>query len=200
TNHSFGVRAGGAAGGLKAELQTKSLQANRRSWSKAQKHRGIPDYLRPLARCGRRPSAVCCPLDREPSRFAARRQANTPGIFRAPRPCHVVRTRSLCCPRGARLFVSVAILISHSLLAQSPRLEVIHAMLQRPNDPWPRGKGHVVLAVPGCLEANKGYHEPGGSFSPSFGSFGVSIWVTDSGGKIVATSDSLPFDEIQQQP
>src|SRR5256885_5250875 len=24
---------------------------------------------------------------------------------------------------------------SHSLLAQSPRLEVIHAMLQRPNDP-----------------------------------------------------------------
>ncbi len=72
-------------------------------------------------------------------------------------------------------------------------------MLQRPNDPWPRGKGHVVLAVPGCPEASKGYHEPGGSFSPGFGSFGVSIWITDKGGKIEATSDSLPLDDVHQQ-
>src|SRR6185295_13033090 len=98
--------------------------------------------------------------------------------------------------RHAGLFVLGTVLISQSLLAQSPRLEVIQAMLQRPNDPWPRGKGHVLLAVPGCSEANKGYHEPGGSFSPGFGSFGVSIWVTDIDGKIVATSDSLPLDEI----
>ena len=97
------------------------------------------------------------------------------------------------------LFAAAAVLLSQSLLAQSPRLEVIHAMLQRPHDPWPRGKGHAVLAVPGCAEASKGYHEPGGSFSPSFGSFGVSIWVTDIAGKIVATSDNLPFDEIKQQ-
>jgi hypothetical protein len=72
-------------------------------------------------------------------------------------------------------------------------------MLQRPDDPWPRGKGHVVLAVPGCSEASKGYHEPGGSFSPSFGSFGVAVWITDNDGKILATSDSLSPDEIQQQ-
>jgi len=101
--------------------------------------------------------------------------------------------------RYAGLFVLATVLISQPLFAQSPRLDVIQAMLQRPNDPWPRGKGHVVLAVPGCSEANKGYHEPGGSFSPGFGSFGVSIWVTDNAGKIVATSDSLPFDEIDQK-
>src|SRR5437870_5820937 len=107
----------------------------------------------------------------------------------------IIRSR-----RGrAEFFALATVLISQSLFAQSPRLEVIQAMLQRPNDPWPRGKGHVVLAVPGCSEASKGYHEPGGSFSPSFGSFGVSIWVADNDGKIVATSDSLPPDEIDQK-
>src|SRR5439155_13155243 len=99
----------------------------------------------------------------------------------------------------AGLIVLATVIISQSLFAQSTRLEVIQAMLHRPNDPWPRGKGHVVLAVPGCSEASKGYHEPGGSFSPSFGSFGVSIWVADNDGKIVATSDSLPPDEIDQE-
>src|SRR5204863_8217147 len=65
--------------------------------------------------------------------------------------------------------------------------------------PTRRSSDLVVLAVPGCSEASKGYHEPGGSFSPSFGSFGVSIWVADNDGKIVATSDSLPPDEIDQK-
>src|SRR6266536_833466 len=97
------------------------------------------------------------------------------------------------------ILIAVAILISQSLLAQTPRLEVIHAMLQRPNDPWPRGKGHVVLAVPGCLEANKGYHEPGAGFSPSFGSFGVSIWITDKDGKIETTSDRISLEDIRQE-
>jgi hypothetical protein len=101
--------------------------------------------------------------------------------------------------RFTLLMAVAAILPSGLLEAQSPRLELIHAMLQRPDDPWPRGKGHVVLALPGCPEASKGYHEPGGSFSPSFGSFGVSIWITDNAGKILATGDSLPPDEIQQQ-
>src|SRR5437016_2431682 len=97
-----------------------------------------------------------------------------------------------------RLFAAAAVVLSQSLLAQTPRLEVIHAMLQRPDDPWPRGKGHVLLAVPGCLEANKGYHEPGAGFSPSFGSFGVSIWITDNDGKIETTSDSIPLEDIRQ--
>ena len=56
-----------------------------------------------------------------------------------------------------------------------------------------------MLAVPGCSEAGKGYHEPGGSFSPSFASFGISLWVTDDDGKILATSDSLQSDEMEQK-
>ena len=66
-----------------------------------------------------------------------------------------------------------AVLVSSSVQAQSPRLDVIRAMMQRPDDVWPRGKGHVVLALPGSPETAKGYHEPGGGFSPVFGSFGV---------------------------
>lgn len=31
----------------------------------------------------------------------------------------------------------------------------------RPQDPWPRGEGHVVLARPGTPEAEKSWHEPG---------------------------------------
>jgi hypothetical protein len=76
---------------------------------------------------------------------------------------------------------------------------VLNAMQQRPKDPWPRGTGHVVLALPGSREVDKAYHEPGGSFSPSVGSFGVSVWVTDSGGVIKSTSDSLPLDQCHQQ-
>src|SRR5438128_1695823 len=115
-------------------------------------------------------------------------------------PFHASTLQRLHLPvRPAGLFVLATVLISRSLFAQSPRLELIQAMLQRPNDPWPRGKGHVVLAVPGCSEASKAYHEPGASFSPGFGSLGVSIWITDNDGKIQVTSDSIPLDDIRQQ-
>src|SRR5207237_7850131 len=114
-------------------------------------------------------------------------------------PCVLLRPILRLRPRRALLFATVAVLFSQTLSAQTPRLEVIHAMLQRPHDPWPRAKGHVVLAVPGCAEASKGYHEPGGSFSPSFGIFGVSIWITDSPGHILAPRHDLPFDAILQQ-
>ena len=36
--------------------------------------------------------------------------------------------------------------------AETPRQSVAQAMILRPNDPWPRGKGHVVLAAPGSRE------------------------------------------------
>lgn len=49
----------------------------------------------------------------------------------------------------------------------SPRHRVLGQMQLRPNDPWLRGMGHVVLAAPGSSEVDKAYHEPGGSFSPS---------------------------------
>jgi hypothetical protein len=76
---------------------------------------------------------------------------------------------------------------------------LLNAMAQRPADPWPRGLAHVVLAIPGSQQPEKGYHEPGGSFSPAVGSFGVSIWVRNSAGKLKTTSDSLPMDQIQQR-
>src|SRR5437773_6329437 len=85
------------------------------------------------------------------------------GRLRTARPTSWWRT-------GRVVLSALAVALgSHSLLAQSPRLEVIHAMLQRPNDPWPRGQGHVLLAVPGCPEAGKGYHETGGRISHGFG-------------------------------
>lgn len=79
-----------------------------------------------------------------------------------------------------------------------PRAEVMAAMTKRPADPWPRGVGHVVLAPSGSQLEQKGYHEPGGSFSPSPGSFGLSVWVTDRIGKVITTSDQVPISELRQ--
>jgi hypothetical protein len=75
----------------------------------------------------------------------------------------------------------------------TPRQQVLEAQHARPSDPWPRGRGHIVLAVPGSLEAQKAYYEPGGSFSPEFRSFGVSLWITGPQGSILKTSDSIPW-------
>jgi hypothetical protein len=86
------------------------------------------------------------------------------------------------------------------LESQAPaRYQLLGQMQQRPADPWPRGTGHVVLATPGSREVDKAYHEPGGSFSPSVGSFGVSLWVTDRQGNLETTSDTIPLDKINQQ-
>ena len=83
--------------------------------------------------------------------------------------------------------------------SHSPREIVQAAMRQRPDDPWPRGLAHVVLAIPGSQQPEKGYHEPGGSFSPAVGSFGVSIWVRDADGKLKTTSDALPIEHVRQR-
>lgn len=86
-------------------------------------------------------------------------------------------------------------------LSQIPtaRQQVLEAIRGRPGDPWPRGAGHVPLAVPGSEEMQKSYHEPGGSFSPVVRSFGVSIWITDREGAIVKTSDSIPYSNLKQK-
>lgn len=81
----------------------------------------------------------------------------------------------------------------------SPREIVRQEMQRRSADPWPRGVGHVVLAPPGSREEWKSYHEPGGSFSPTVGSFGVSIWVYDNDGKLLITSDTVPLAQIEQR-
>jgi hypothetical protein len=56
-----------------------------------------------------------------------------------------------------------------------------------------------VLAVPGSRELDKSYHEPGGSFSPTVGSFGVSLWIADANGNLKTTSDRIPLSDIDQQ-
>jgi hypothetical protein len=81
----------------------------------------------------------------------------------------------------------------------TPRNLTRAAMRARPADAWPRGEGHVLLGWPGSPEARKAYHEPGGSFSPSVGAFGVSVWVVDQGRALVATSDAIPMNVIHQR-
>ncbi|NJK29878.1 MAG: hypothetical protein HC940_06865 [Acaryochloris sp. SU_5_25] len=81
----------------------------------------------------------------------------------------------------------------------TPQQQVEAQMKRRPADPWPRSAGHVILAAPGSPIESKAFHEPGGSFSPQPGSFGVSIWVVDPQGNLKATSDSIPMDKIQQE-
>ena len=81
----------------------------------------------------------------------------------------------------------------------TPQQQVEAQMRLRPSDSWSRSEGHVVLASPGSDQERKAYHEPGGSFSPAVGSFGVSIWLVDGNGHIQATSDTLPLEKIQQQ-
>jgi hypothetical protein len=81
----------------------------------------------------------------------------------------------------------------------TPQQQVKAQMKLRSSDPWPRNVGHVVLAEPGSTTENKAFYEPGGSFSPQPGSFGVSIWVVDLQGNLKATSDSIPLSDIQQQ-
>lgn len=109
------------------------------------------------------------------------------------------------CPEITGMFSRVAIAgvlmvwISTGVdAAESARVSVVNAMILRPEDPWPRGRGHVVLGVPGSTEDFKGYHEPGGNFSPAFGSFGVSLWAVDGEGGRVAASDTIPLEQVTQ--
>jgi len=81
----------------------------------------------------------------------------------------------------------------------TPQQRVLSQMQARPADPWLRNEGHILLATPGSDLESKAYHEPGGSFSPGVGSFGVSIWVTDAQGNLKFTSDTIPLEKIQQQ-
>jgi len=91
--------------------------------------------------------------------------------------------------------IATAFLRTHG----TPRHVVQREMEARPADPWPRGVGHVVLAPPGSRDIDKAYHEPGGSFSPAVNSFGVALWVTDPSGQLLATSDTVPLEDIHQR-
>lgn len=82
---------------------------------------------------------------------------------------------------------------------RSQRELLLAAQAARPHDPWPRGTGHVVLALPGSREEEKAYHEPGGAFSPGVGTFGISLWVRDLDGRLITTADGIAMDGIRQR-
>lgn len=101
---------------------------------------------------------------------------------------------------GLRLYAALAFILG---LAPAPRAGerdlVLAAMQARPGDPWPRSFGHSILAWPGSSEDEKGYMEPGGGFSPGFATFGVSIWVADGTGRLLATSETIPMASLRQK-
>lgn len=104
--------------------------------------------------------------------------------------------RSVCSFLAALLACSVC--VSAQQLVTQRQLTLLQKA-QRPDDLWPRGDGHIVLGEPGSPLLQKAYYEPGGSFSPGVGSFGVSIWVMDYQNKLLATSDNIPLQNIQQK-
>lgn len=100
------------------------------------------------------------------------------------------------------LFLIISIEISLPVFSQqliNQRQIVLLEKARRTADPWPRGDGHVVLGEPGSPLSQKAYYEPGGSFSPSPGSFGLSIWIYDGKGDLLVTSDDIPLDDIKQR-
>jgi hypothetical protein len=78
------------------------------------------------------------------------------------------------------------------------RVRTLAAMGLRPGDPWPRGAGHAPLGPIGARPRQKGQLEPGGGFSPSAGSFGVSFWVVGPDGRRLTSGDELPLAETRQ--
>ena len=82
---------------------------------------------------------------------------------------------------------------------ESVRENFIKTQDAYPDADWPKGVGHVLLAQPGTKLVNKGYHEPGGSFSPGFGSFGIIISVFDSTGALIESCNSVPLDALTQK-
>lgn len=108
---------------------------------------------------------------------------------------------------NARLLLSLLVTASTATAAVaqsqvqliSQRQITLIEKMKRPDDLWPRGDGHAVLGEPGGPLSQKAYHEPGGSFTPSPGSFGVSIWVRDAQDQLVATSDTIPIEKIQER-
>jgi len=65
---------------------------------------------------------------------------------------------------------------------------------KHPDWVWNRSDTHVVLGVPGSLDALKTPVEPGNSFSPGPGSYGVSPWVYVDG--ILHAPEEKPIEEL----
>jgi len=65
---------------------------------------------------------------------------------------------------------------------------------QHPDWIWNRSDTHVILGVPGSHEAFKTPVEPGNSFSPGVGSYGVSTWVFVNG--VLHTPEQMPLEQL----
>ena len=59
-----------------------------------------------------------------------------------------------------------------------------------------RSDQHTVIGVPGSRDHRKTFVEPGGSFSPGVGSFGVSIWIYDHLQERLFAPEELPAEEL----
>lgn len=79
----------------------------------------------------------------------------------------------------------------------SQRAVALEEMRRRPADPWPRGTGHAMLSSFAAPVEQRGWIEAGGSFSPALRTFGVSIWVTDPSGTLIATSDDIALSDTR---
>jgi hypothetical protein len=128
-------------------------------------------------------------------------------------PLWILLTAFTVFTRLKRAYIPVALLLSvlclannlamfevaekHVLASLSERDQVKRAMREQPDNAWPRGDIHMVVGQPGGSLGHKGYAEPGGSFSPAPGSFGVAVWVSDKSGKRIYTGDTVNLTETR---
>jgi hypothetical protein len=54
-----------------------------------------------------------------------------------------------------------------------------------------------MLSWYGAPVEQRGWMEAGGSFSPELGTFGMSVWVTDRSGKLIASSDTIALADTR---
>lgn len=70
---------------------------------------------------------------------------------------------------------------------------------EHPDWIWPRADSHIVLSAEGAPEVYKTFVEPGGSFSPGVGSFGVSVWVWLEDEQRLVAPELLPREAIRDR-
>ena len=121
------------------------------------------------------------------------------GCLTPARPLVLALAAAVLVSAGANNLLQVSVAAGSLARHGSPRQLVRYEMQRRPRDMWPRGLGHVVIGLPGSPADAKAYHEPGGSFSPAVGSFGIALWVLDARGQVRLTSDSVAPSALTQR-